>query len=124
MPSFRKSIGYIRMLAELDLLKDTSRSDDEELRLFEEQSVCESSTVWTDVEGKAKNQSGGYVNMYEPANEESTCYKLTASISQKGDNGIKSYDWNQLKRFPPRSCERWHNISCRLCSYCCQDSRR
>lgn len=76
------------MLAELDLLnKDTSRSDEEEPRLYDEQSVCEPSTIggWTDVDGRIKNHNSGYPNMYELANEESTCYKLTASISQKGN---------------------------------------
>lgn len=87
------------MLAELDLLKDTSRSDDEELRLFDEQSMCESSSIWTDVDGKVKNHSSGDPNMYELATEESSCFKLTASISQKGEIEVQSFTLGSITPF-------------------------
>ncbi len=88
MPSFRKSIGYIRMLAELDMLKEASKSDDEDLRSLDDQNTYESNSsgLLVDLEGKEKYRS----DIAACTNDESTSvdYTLSASICQKG---IKQY---------------------------------
>ena len=89
MPSFRKSVGYVRLLAELDLLKDISKSDEEETRSLDELSLGESSSLCSfDVDDRDKNYNspsevGASSNVSDAPVRNSEC-TLTASICQKG----------------------------------------
>lgn len=75
------------MLAELDMLKDASKSDDEDLRSLDDQNTCESTSgLLVDLEGKEKYRT----DISACTNDESTTVDctLSASICQKG---IKQY---------------------------------
>ena len=81
MPAFRKSVGYVRMLAELDLLKDVSKSDDEDSRSLDDISVGESSSLYSyDIDDRNLTESPGSGEI--PARNVDCI--ITASISQKG----------------------------------------
>ncbi|XP_046643877.1 sorting nexin-13-like [Daphnia pulicaria] len=112
MPSFRKSIGYIRMLAELDMLKEASKSDDEDLRSLDDQNTYESNSsgLLVDLEGKEKYRS----DIAACTNDESTSvdYTLSASICQKGvvKDGISShavYSVTVVKSLGSKEIDSW-----------------
>ena len=87
MPSFRKSLGYIRLLAELDLLKDASKSDDEDVRSLDEQSTNDSSGLLSfpvDEKEKVRIDNDNFSSV--SANNDESTYTLTASICQKGSS--------------------------------------
>ena len=92
MPSFRKSLGYIRLLAELDLLKDASKSDDEDVRSLDEQSTNDSSGLLSfpvDEKEKVRIDNDNFSSV--SANNDESTYTLTASICQKGSS-INSFE--------------------------------
>lgn len=88
MPTFRKSVGYIRMLAELDMLKDVSKCDDDDPRLFDDQKMNETSPILLmDFDEKGKHLSGHdhlSVSGHSSEDPSTSCYSLRASINQKG----------------------------------------
>ncbi len=92
MVAFRKTTGYVRLLAELDLLKDVSKSDEEESRSLDELSLGESSSLNSvDVDDREKNcyvTSGRGLEVPSSgfAIRNADC-SLTASICQKGISG-------------------------------------
>lgn len=93
MPSFRKSIGYIRMLAELDILKDISKSDDEDMRSLDDQNSNETLTsLLIDVDDKEKRRDT-YTCIATCTSDESsaTDCTLSASICQKGNVNNKYF---------------------------------
>jgi hypothetical protein len=79
------------MLAELDMLKDAPKSDDEDMRSLDDQNTNESLTsLLIDVEDKEKNQIDNNSCFVTCASEESSTvdYTLSASICQKGNRNI------------------------------------
>jgi len=98
MVAFRKTTGYVRLLAELDLLKDVSKSDEEESRSLDELSLGESSSLNSvDVDDREKNcyvTSGRGLEVPSSgfAIRNADC-SLTASICQKGvvRDGLSSH---------------------------------
>lgn len=91
MPSFLKSLGYVNMLIELDLLptKDVSKSDDEDTRSLDEVlSLC---SLDADDDKDRENDSSGpqLKNSELSPNPTSlplvTTYNLKATICQKGN---------------------------------------
>lgn len=90
MPTFLKSSGYVRLLAELDLLKDMSKSDEDETKSLDEFTAESASLCSLDADGGDKEKQ-------KKENEESlrqTDTVIKASISQKGTRcfaGIVSF---------------------------------
>ena len=88
MPAFLKSAGYVKLLAELDLLKDSSKSDEEDTRSSDEVSLGEGSSLGSlDIDDI--NDSGPLLESKSSAVENpfrnATDCVITASISQKGN---------------------------------------
>ena len=91
MPAFLKSAGYVKLLAELDLLKDGSKSDEEgDTTSLDEVSLGEASSLGSfDADDgsdaaslfESKNSAAATENPFRNASD---CV-ITASISQKGD---------------------------------------
>lgn len=93
MPSFRKSTGYIRLLAELDLLKDASKSDDEDARSLDDQSTSDSSGLLSftiDEKEKHRSNNDTYISLSTTDEFVASSFTLTASICQKGKYAIIS----------------------------------
>ena len=88
MPAFRKSVGYVRMLAELDLLKDVSKSDEEDSRSLDELSAGDSASLYSfEADDRdrvnAAPEAGAAGAADVPIFRNADC-TLTASICQKG----------------------------------------
>lgn len=81
MPSFRKSMGYIRMLAELDLLKDIPKIEFEDERTDDD---CTGDPLLYSFD--ATDKEDRIDNDCTPKNNQqlSGPLTLTASINQKG----------------------------------------
>ncbi|EFX88798.1 hypothetical protein DAPPUDRAFT_41687, partial [Daphnia pulex] len=110
MPSFRKSIGYIRMLAELDMLKEASKSDDEDLRSLDDQNTYEShsSGLLVDLEGKEKYRS----DIAACTNDDSRSYLVFFSFFILGvvKDGISShavYSVTVIKSLGSKEIDSW-----------------
>ena len=88
MPAFLKSVGYIKLLAELDLIKDVSKSDDEDTRSLDEVSLGETSSLGSleceDISDGSPFESKNST-IENPFRNAVDCV-ITASISQKGNN--------------------------------------
>ena len=88
MPAFLKSVGYVKMLAELDFLKDPSnKSDDEDSRSLDDVSIGEASGLCQfDLEDRERENlfAGPRTYTETPARNTEDCI-ITASISQKGN---------------------------------------
>jgi len=88
MPAFLKSGSYVKLLAELDLLKDGSKSDEEDTRSLDEVSLGEGSSLGSFDADDAADGSPFYESKSFAAenpfrNATADCV-ITASISQKG----------------------------------------
>lgn len=114
LPSFRKSFGYVRMLAELDMLKESTKGDDEDLRSLDGHSHMDSSGLSNHLAVKEKcsieNISYGEIcNNGSPTVDNST---LSASICQKGvvKDGISShavYSVTVVKSLGAKEIDSW-----------------
>ncbi|XP_045026303.1 sorting nexin-13 isoform X3 [Daphnia magna] len=114
LPSFRKSFGYVRMLAELDMLKESTKGDDEDLRSLDGHSHMDSSGLSNHLAVKEKcsieNISYGEIcNNGSPTVDNGT---LSASICQKGvvKDGISShavYSVTVVKSLGAKEIDSW-----------------
>lgn len=90
MPSFLKSIGYVRLLAELDLLKDGCKSDDDETKSIDDMSNAETASLYSydgdnnEKDRRDNSSTAGFISSSrEPPVRNADCV-LKASICQKG----------------------------------------